>query len=63
VIDTVQIERRRMETAANGPFIIASNLCLFVISFAYRHGVERDADPIFRVRFLDRPPYVPNFSS
>ena len=32
---------------------------VFVTSFAYRHGIPRDADLIFDVRFLENPHYVP----
>src|SRR6202047_1108985 len=38
---------------------MASGLRVFITSFAYRHGVPRDADLIFDVRFLDNPHYVP----
>jgi len=34
-------------------------LRVFITSFAYRHGVPRNADLIFDVRFLDNPHYVP----
>ncbi|HMD59683.1 MAG TPA: RNase adapter RapZ, partial [Steroidobacteraceae bacterium] len=31
---------------------------IFVTSFAYRHGLPRDADLVFDVRFLRNPHYV-----
>ncbi len=33
-------------------------LRVFVTSFAYRHGVPREADLVFDVRFLENPDYV-----
>lgn len=35
------------------------DLHVFVNSFAFRHGVPRDADLVFDVRFLDNPHYHP----
>jgi len=34
-------------------------LAVFVVSFAYRNGLPRDADLVFDVRFLRNPHYVP----
>lgn len=34
-------------------------LSLFVVSFAYRNGLPREADLVFDVRFLRNPHYVP----
>jgi UPF0042 nucleotide-binding protein len=36
----------------------ASRLNLFVTSFSYRHGLPRNADLVFDVRFLANPHYV-----
>ena len=36
----------------------ATGLRVFVTSFAYRHGVPREADLVFDVRFLENPYYV-----
>ena len=33
---------------------------VFLMSFAYRNGLPRDADLVFDVRFLKNPHYVPN---
>ena len=33
-------------------------IAIFVISFSYRHGLPRDADLVFDVRFLRNPHYV-----
>ncbi len=35
-----------------------AGLRVFVTSFAYRHGLPRDADLVFDVRFLENPHYV-----
>jgi UPF0042 nucleotide-binding protein len=43
-----------------GHFALATGgLRAFVTSFAYRHGIPRDADLMFDVRFIDNPYYVP----
>ncbi|WP_206420049.1 RNase adapter RapZ [Minwuia thermotolerans] len=36
-----------------------AGLQVFVTSFSYRHGLPRDADLVFDVRFLRNPHYVP----
>jgi RNase adapter protein RapZ len=33
-------------------------IAIFVTSFAYRHGLPRDADLVFDVRFLRNPHYI-----
>ncbi|MCR4378980.1 MAG: RNase adapter RapZ [Rhodospirillales bacterium] len=36
------------------------DMAVFVTSFSYRHGLPRDADLVFDVRFLRNPHYDPN---
>jgi UPF0042 nucleotide-binding protein len=51
----------RLKRLLTGHFALAAGgLRLFVTSFAYRHGIPRDADLIFDVRFLHNPHYVPD---
>ncbi len=55
-------EFRRVITASHdleqGP-----GLGLSVVSFSYRQGLPREADPVFDVRFLDNPFYQPALKS
>ena len=37
----------------------SAGLSVSVVSFAFRHGLPRDADMVFDVRFLSNPHYVP----
>jgi UPF0042 nucleotide-binding protein len=60
VIDTSNLSAADLKRLLTGHFALATGgLRLFVTSFAYRHGIPRDADLIFDVRFLDNPHYVP----
>jgi UPF0042 nucleotide-binding protein len=60
VIDTSSLNAADLKRLLTGHFALASGgLRVFVTSFAYRHGIPRDADLIFDVRFLDNPHYVP----
>jgi len=60
VIDTSNLNAADLKRLLTGHFTLAaSGLRLFVTSFAYRHGIPRDADLIFDVRFLHNPHYVP----
>jgi UPF0042 nucleotide-binding protein len=60
VIDTSNLSAADLKRLLTGHFTLAaSGLRLFVTSFAYRHGIPRDADLIFDVRFLRNPHYVP----
>jgi len=60
VIDTSSLSAAELKRLLTGHFALAAGgLRLFVTSFAYRHGIPRDADLIFDVRFLDNPHYVP----
>ena len=61
VIDTSGLEiadLRRMLQAGAAPGESPA-LAAFVVSFAYRNGLPRDADLVFDVRFLRNPHYVP----
>ncbi len=40
-----------------------ATLAVFVVSFAYRNGLPRDADLVFDVRFLRNPHYVPQLKA
>jgi UPF0042 nucleotide-binding protein len=60
VIDTSNLSAAELRRLVTGHFALATTgLRVFVTSFAYRHGIPRDADLIFDVRFLDNPHYVP----
>jgi RNase adapter protein RapZ len=60
VIDTSDLSAADLKRLLTGQFSLAvGGLRVFVTSFAYRHGIPRDADLIFDVRFLDNPHYVP----
>ncbi len=60
VIDTSNLSAVDLKRLLTGHFALATGgLRVFVTSFAYRHGIPRDADLIFDVRFLDNPHYVP----
>jgi RNase adapter protein RapZ len=59
VIDTSALTAADLKRLLTGHFALdASGLRLFVTSFAYRHGLPRDADLVFDVRFLENPHYV-----
>jgi RNase adapter protein RapZ len=59
VIDTSAMTAADLRRVLTGHFALdARGMHVFVTSFAYRHGVPRDADLIFDVRFLDNPYYV-----
>jgi UPF0042 nucleotide-binding protein len=59
VIDTSNLSAAELKRLLTGHFAwVTRRLRLFVTSFAYRHGIPRDADLIFDVRFLDNPHYI-----
>jgi UPF0042 nucleotide-binding protein len=59
VIDTSTLTATDLKRLLTGHFALeAGGLRLFVTSFAYRHGIPRDADLVFDVRFLANPHYV-----
>jgi UPF0042 nucleotide-binding protein len=56
VIDTTLLTAADLKRLLTGHFAIeTTGLRVFVTSFAYRHGLPRDADLVFDVRFLDNP--------
>jgi len=57
VIDTSQssIHELRHQIVGHYRFDHALGLTLFITSFSYRHGVPREADLVFDVRFLANP--------
>jgi len=61
VIDTSALTPAELKRLLQGHFALdaAQGVSLFVRSFSYRHGIPRDADLVFDVRFLDNPHYVP----
>jgi RNase adapter protein RapZ len=60
VIDTSLLTAADLRRLMTGHFgLAATGLRVFVVSFAYRHGVPRDADLVFDVRFLANPHWVP----
>lgn len=59
VIDTSTLTAADLKHWLAGRFALdARGLRIFVTSFAYRHGVPRDADLVFDVRFLENPYYA-----
>lgn len=62
VIDTSDISIHDARRIISGHFRLDADpaLHVFVTSFSYRHGVPREADLVFDVRFLDNPHWVPD---
>ncbi|HZT51291.1 MAG TPA: RNase adapter RapZ [Stellaceae bacterium] len=60
VIDSSDLTPADLKRLLHGHFALdaAPGITLFVTSFAYRHGLPRDADLVFDVRFLRNPHYV-----
>jgi len=60
VIDTSQLTPGDLRRLLGGHFATVAEgpLTLAVVSFAYRHGLPREADLVFDVRFLRNPHYV-----
>ena len=61
VIDTTRLAPADLKRILTGQFGGPTKrpLKIFLTSFAYRHGLPRDADLVFDVRFLKNPHYVP----
>ena len=59
VIDTSLISIHELRRLVSGHYRLntAPGLFLSVLSFSYRHGLPREADLVFDVRFLDNPHY------
>jgi UPF0042 nucleotide-binding protein len=60
VIDTSNLPLPDLRRQLSGHFALdaEAGFSLFVTSFSYRHGLPREADLVFDVRFLDNPHYV-----
>lgn len=60
VIDTSQLTTSDLRRLIAGHFAASGGerLTVSVLSFAYRHGLPREADLVFDVRFLKNPHYV-----
>jgi UPF0042 nucleotide-binding protein len=60
-IDTSSLTPADLKRLLSGHFALDAGpgITIFVTSFAYRHGLPRDADLVFDVRFLRNPHYVP----
>lgn len=61
VLDTSDLPSRELKAMlathfGQGP---GERLSVFVVSFGFRHGLPREADLVFDVRFLRNPHYVP----
>ena len=61
VVDTSEIGPSELKHVLAGHFGTGrgAGMAVFVISFAYRKGLPREADLVFDVRFLRNPYYVP----
>ena len=61
VIDTSQISLNELRLVLSGHFSLdaETTFSISVMSFAYRHGIPREADLVFDVRFLSNPHYEP----
>jgi RNase adapter protein RapZ len=59
VIDTSELSLPDLRRLLAGQFAgMPGQLSIAVVSFAYRHGLPREADLVFDVRFLHNPHYV-----
>lgn len=60
-IDTSDLKSGDLRRIVAGNFSLdgGHGLLVFVTSFGYRHGLPREADLVFDVRFLDNPYYDP----
>lgn len=61
VIDTSNLAPGDLKRLLQGHFALTSQpgVTVVVTSFSYRHGLPRDADLVFDMRFLRNPHYVP----
>lgn len=61
VIDTSNLTPGDLKRLLQGHFALGASagLIVAVTSFSYRHGLPRDADLVFDMRFLSNPHYVP----
>lgn len=61
IIDTSSLSQAELKRQVQTQFALDAHagLAVSVISFAYRHGLPREADLVFDVRFLSNPNYQP----
>ena len=59
VLDTSELTPGDLKHILRGHLGHSAGLTLSVTSFSYRHGLPRQADLVFDVRFLDNPHYRP----
>jgi len=60
IIDSSALTPSDLKRVLHGHFALDAEpgIAIFVTSFAYRHGLPRDADLVFDVRFLRNPHYI-----
>jgi RNase adapter protein RapZ len=60
ILDTSSLSQAELRRLVQEHFALdaKSGLAVSVVSFAYRHGLPREADLVFDVRFLHNPHYV-----
>jgi UPF0042 nucleotide-binding protein len=65
VVDTTRLAPADLKRILMGQFGGPGKrpLRIFLTSFGYRHGIPRDADLVFDVRFLKNPHYVPELKA
>ena len=59
MVDTSELTPGALKHILQGHLGQAAGLSIFVTSFSYRHGLPRQADLVFDVRFLTNPYYQP----
>ena len=59
VVDTSELTPGDLKHILQGHLGHSTGLTIFVTSFSYRHGLPRQADLVFDVRFLTNPHYQP----
>lgn len=61
VVDTTDLSPADLRRLLTGHFTPTDDagMAIFVTSFSYRHGIPREADLVFDVRFLANPHYDP----
>lgn len=62
VIDTTDLSARDFRRMVAGHYTLSRDhgMLVFVTSFGFKHGLPRNADLVFDVRFLDNPYWKPN---
>ncbi len=64
VIDTSGLTPIQLRQRLNDAFLLVDSVPFQVrlVSFGFKHGIPKDADLVFDVRFLPNPHYVPDLS-